>query len=137
MDCLGLENGTADSSPDYAITISVGMLAAARRSASLGPIHGLLSTVNADHHYNLHHRSNPVDSDGDNCPLIIACGGVDTIIYYFFRDGRHHSMAVAESDKKRTLSAHRMSGAWVKDKIDADSRTNGRTSKFANALGLG
>ena len=29
-----------------------------------------------------------------------------------------------------------MSGAWVRDKIDAGARTNGRTSKFVNALGL-
>ena len=74
---------------------------AAGKSASFGPVHGLLSATNADHHCKLLHRSSLGDFDCSNCRLIIACGGIATVIDYFFRDSHRCSMVVAVDDKKK------------------------------------
>ena len=136
VDCLGREKDTADSSPDHATTVSIGIMAAAEKSASFSPAHVLLSTTNADHHYNLRHRSSLGDSDCGICPPIIACKDTANAIDYFFRDSHHYSMAVAADDKKMTWSAHRMAGALVEGRIDAIAGTSGRTSTIVNILGL-
>ena len=135
-DCLGREKDTADSSLDHATAVSIGIMAAAEKSASFSPAHDLLSTTNADHHYNPRHRSSLGGSDCGICPLIIACEGTATVVDYFFRDSHHYSTAVAADDKKMTWSAHRMAGALVEGKIDAIAGTSGHTSTIVNFLGL-
>lgn len=100
-DYLDRENDTTDSSPDHATTVSIGIMATAAKSASLGPVHDHLSITNADHHYSLHHRSSLGGPGCDNCPQIAACGVNATAIDYFSRDIHHHNTAVAENDKKK------------------------------------